>query len=95
MVFHFDKSGNEVNELHPEKIKLISIILEVFHIDISGILSNESQQKNKPFKDLTSEISHFVISGTNIIEIHPKNICSKLEILLNLNDDLDNIGKSI
>ena len=27
-IFHFDKSGNDINELHPSNIKLISLTLD-------------------------------------------------------------------
>ena len=41
-VFHFDKSGNDINELHPENISLIYLTLDVFHFEISGNDINES-----------------------------------------------------
>ena len=34
-VFHFDISGNDINELHSRNISLISLTFEVFHFDIS------------------------------------------------------------
>ena len=40
-VFHFDKSGNDINELHPENIESINLTLEVSHFDISGNDINE------------------------------------------------------
>ena len=40
-VFHLDISGIDFNELHPENIQYILVILEVFHLDISGKEINE------------------------------------------------------
>ena len=36
VVFHFDISGNDTNDLQFENIELISVTLLVFHFDISG-----------------------------------------------------------
>ena len=45
-VFHFDKSGKDINELHPSNILFIDITLEVFHFDISGNDINELHSLN-------------------------------------------------
>ena len=36
LVFHFEISGNDDNDLHSQNILLISITLLVFHFEISG-----------------------------------------------------------
>ena len=36
MVFHFDKSGNDFNDVQSSKIQAISSVLSIFHFDISG-----------------------------------------------------------
>ena len=43
-VFHFDISGIDINELHPENIPLILLTLEILHLDISGSDINELHQ---------------------------------------------------
>ena len=55
--------------MHPEKIKLIFVTLEVFHLDISGNDINEWQSSKHPkcFPIvLTLEKSHFEISGNEV-----------------------------
>ena len=42
-VFHFDISGNDVNEIQLENIPFILVTLEVFQMDISGKDINEIQ----------------------------------------------------
>ena len=73
-VFHFDISGNDINELHSKNIKFIYLTLEVFHFDKSGNDINELHPLNIQFISLTLEIFHFDISGNDINELHLENI---------------------
>ena len=43
LVFHSDKSGNEINDEQPKKIPLLYITLFVFHLDKSGKDIREEQ----------------------------------------------------
>jgi hypothetical protein len=44
-VFHFEISGNEVNEEQHENILFIKVTFSVFHFEISGSEVNEEQLK--------------------------------------------------
>ena len=43
---HFDISGKDINELHPQNINSILVTLEVFHLDKSGNDFKETQPEN-------------------------------------------------
>ena len=43
LIFHFEISGNDLNEEHPENILLILLTFSVFHLDISGKEINDEQ----------------------------------------------------
>ena len=45
-VFHFDISGNDDKEPHPENIDNILVTLKVFQFDISGNDDNDLHSKN-------------------------------------------------
>jgi hypothetical protein len=45
-IFHFDISGNNNSDSHPEKIEFISITLEKNHSDISGNDFNDEHPAN-------------------------------------------------
>ena len=43
LVFHFEISGNDAKEEHPQNIHIISVTLIVFHCEISGKDVNDEQ----------------------------------------------------
>ena len=49
LVFHFDKSGKDINDSQFENKLFISITFCVSHFDISGIKDNDLQFENIPF----------------------------------------------
>ena len=62
-VFHFDISGNNFNELQPEKTKLISTIFNVFHFEILGKNYKLEQFLKNELILITSFISNRKITG--------------------------------
>ena len=40
-MFHFEISGNDNNDEHPQNIALISLALDIFHFEISGNDNND------------------------------------------------------
>ena len=77
IVFHFDISGRDNKEQHPENKLLIFWTLSVFKLEISGKDSKEEQSQNKSLRLLTSIIFHLDISGRNYKDLHPLNIEDK------------------
>ena len=43
LVFHFEISGNSINDIHIKNNPLILLTLLIFHIDISGNNFNDIQ----------------------------------------------------
>ena len=47
-IFHFDISGNDINDLHLKNKPLKSLELLIFHSEISGNEINELHPEKKP-----------------------------------------------
>ena len=45
-IFHFEISGNDDNDEHPQNIKLMLSTFEIFHFEISGNDNNDEHPQN-------------------------------------------------
>ena len=86
-VFHFDISGNDINESHLKNIPCILVTLEVSHFDMSGNEINKLHSLNMNSILVTLDVSHFDISGKDFKEIHPSNIQLIFFIFIKLDED--------
>ena len=83
LVFHFDISGKDTKDEHPENKELKSVILSVFHSEILGKYFNDEHELNIPLISFTLPKSHSEIScGKDSNNSHPKNIFFILVALL-------------
>ena len=82
-VFHFEISGNDINEEHPLNKLHISVTLEVFHFEMSGNDINDEHPLSILLISTTLEVFHFEISGNDINNEHPSNIWLILVALSN------------
>ena len=72
-IFHFDKSGRDINDSQLLNIYIIEVTLFTFHLDKLGRLESLIQLLNIPFKSVTLAIFHFDISGIANNDSHPLN----------------------
>ena len=65
-IFHFDISGNDINDEQSVNIYCICVIFDVSHFDVSGNdIKDEHKLKIESIL-LTFLVSHFDISGNDI-----------------------------